>query len=62
MTFKQIPDYELEQLTDEQLIAYVRAGRDDGQLPAARRGLHILVYGYEHEAGRSTEASKVRFC
>lgn len=42
-----MPDYELELLTDEQLIAYVRAGRDVGQLPAARRALQILVFGYE---------------
>ncbi len=47
MSFTPVPDYELEQFSDEQLIAYVRAGRDASQLPAARRGLAILVFGYE---------------
>lgn len=47
MSFKPLPDYDLEQLSDERLISYVRDARDSGELAVARRGLAILVYGYE---------------
>lgn len=47
MSFRPLPDYDLEQLDDERLIAYVRKARDAGRLDLARRGLAILVYGYE---------------
>ena len=47
VSFNPIPDYELEQLDDERLIAYVRDARDAGRLDAARRGLALLVFGYE---------------
>jgi len=39
-------DHELDGLTDEDLIAYVRAARDAGDRIAAQRGLAILVYGH----------------
>jgi RNA polymerase sigma factor (sigma-70 family) len=47
VSFKPLPDYELEQLDDERLISYVRDARDSGRSDTARRGLAILVYGYE---------------
>ena len=34
MTFNPLPDHELQKLADEQLIAYVRAARDVGELAA----------------------------
>lgn len=47
MSFRALRDHELDQLDDERLIAYVRAARDAGRSDLARRGLAILVYGYE---------------
>lgn len=52
MTFKSLPDHELQRLGDEQLIAYVRHGRAAGELAAARRALMFLVYGYERDVKR----------
>ena len=52
MTFEPLPDHELQQLSDEQLIAYIRDARDEGQLAHGRRGLAILVYGYERDVKR----------
>jgi len=52
VTFKPLPDHELQQLADEQLIAYIRYGRDAGELGASRRGLMFLVYGYERDVKR----------
>ena len=34
---------EMKKLSDEQLIAYIRAARDEGQLTCGRRGLAILA-------------------
>lgn len=52
VTFRPLPDHELQQLADEQLIAYVRDARDAGQLAHGRRGLAILVFGYERDVKR----------
>jgi RNA polymerase sigma factor (sigma-70 family) len=52
VSFKPLPDHELHQLSDEQLIAYVRDGRAAGELAASRRGLMFLVYGYERDVKR----------
>jgi RNA polymerase sigma factor (sigma-70 family) len=52
VTFKSLPDHELQRLGDEQLIAYVRHGRAAGELAAARRALMFLVYGYERDVKR----------
>ena len=52
MSFQPLPDHELQQLPDEQLIAYVRAARDVGELTHGRRGLMFLVYGYERDVKR----------
>ena len=52
MTFEPLPDHELQQLGDEQLIAYIRDSRTAGELAAGRRGLAILVYGYERDVKR----------
>jgi len=52
VTFKPLPDHELQRLGDAQLIAYIRDGRAAGELGAARRGLMFLVYGYERDVNR----------
>lgn len=41
-----LPTHDLDRLSDEQLIAYIRAMRDGGELPAAAAGLAVLVYGH----------------
>lgn len=52
MTFRPLPDRNLQNLSDEELIAYIRAARDEGQLAHGRRGLAILVFGYERDVKR----------
>jgi RNA polymerase sigma factor (sigma-70 family) len=52
VTFHPLPDPELHQLSDEGLIAYIRAARDAGELADARRGLAFVVYGYERDVKR----------
>jgi RNA polymerase sigma factor (sigma-70 family) len=52
VSLKPLPDNELQQLPDEQLIAYIRDARDAGQLAQGRRGLMFLVYGYEPDVKR----------
>src|SRR6202044_1405406 len=52
VTFTPLPDHELHQLGDEQLIAYVRDGRAAGELAAGRRALMFLVDGYERDVKR----------
>lgn len=52
MSFQSLPDHELHRLSDEDLIAYIRNARDEGELPHARRGLMFLVYGYERDVKR----------
>jgi RNA polymerase sigma factor (sigma-70 family) len=52
VTFEPLPDHNLQKLSDEELIAYIRHARDDGQLAHGRRGLAILVYGYERDVKR----------
>jgi RNA polymerase sigma factor (sigma-70 family) len=52
VTFKPLPDHELQRLGDEQLIAYIRDGRSAGELGAARRALMFLVYSYERDVKR----------
>jgi RNA polymerase sigma factor (sigma-70 family) len=47
VTFRRLPDHELQTLSDEQLIAYIRAAVDASQLSAGRSALAVLVYGYE---------------
>jgi RNA polymerase sigma-70 factor, ECF subfamily len=44
--FRQRPDHELDQLSDEKLIAYLREAAGAGDHAAARRALAILVYGH----------------
>jgi RNA polymerase sigma factor (sigma-70 family) len=44
--FRQQPDHELDQLSDERLIAYLREAASAGDQAAAKRGLAILVYGH----------------
>lgn len=47
MSFRPLPDHELQQLADDDLIVYVRGARDAGAADAARRALALLVFGYE---------------
>jgi RNA polymerase sigma factor (sigma-70 family) len=52
VTFEPLPDHNLQKLSDDELIAYIRKARDEGELPHARRGLMILVHGYERDVNR----------
>jgi RNA polymerase sigma factor (sigma-70 family) len=52
VTFLPLPDIELQRLADDDLIAYVRAARDAGELAAGRRALALLVFGYERDVRR----------
>jgi RNA polymerase sigma factor (sigma-70 family) len=52
VTFRPLPDHNLQKLSDEELIAYIRTARDDGELAHGRRGLAILVFGYERDVKR----------
>jgi RNA polymerase sigma factor (sigma-70 family) len=52
VTFRPLPDHELQRLSDEELIDYVREARTAGDLAAGRRGLAFLVYGYEPDVRR----------
>jgi RNA polymerase sigma factor (sigma-70 family) len=52
VSFQALSDLQLQQLDDERLIAYIRDARDQDQRPAARRGLMILIYGYEPDVKR----------
>ena len=52
MSFSPLPDHELCRLADERLIDYIRQARDAGQPSDARRGLMLLVYGYERDVKR----------
>ena len=52
MSFQERPDDQLHQLSDDDLIAYGRDARAAGNLPAARRALAFLVYGYEADVTR----------
>jgi RNA polymerase sigma factor (sigma-70 family) len=47
VSFKQLADHELDKLSDEALIAYLRDARSAGAKDTARRALAVLVYGYE---------------
>jgi RNA polymerase sigma factor (sigma-70 family) len=52
VTFKPLPDHELQRLGDDQLIAYLRDARAAGEFAAGRRALMFLVYGYERDVTR----------
>ena len=52
MSFQPLPDHELQQLGDDELIAYIRGARDEGALAHGRCGLMFLVYGYERDVKR----------
>jgi RNA polymerase sigma factor (sigma-70 family) len=47
VTFRRLPDHELRTLSDEQLITYICAAVDAGELSAGRSALAVLVYSYE---------------
>lgn len=46
MKFRDLREHELQLLTDEELIAHIRAARDAGRADALRLGLAVLVFGY----------------
>ncbi len=52
MSFRLLSDHELQRLTDDALIAYMRDARDRRELDAARRALALLVFGYEANVKR----------
>ncbi len=52
VSFEPLSDLQLQQLDDDRLIAYIRDARDRDQRLVARRGLMILVYGYERDVKR----------
>jgi RNA polymerase sigma factor (sigma-70 family) len=52
VTFRERPDDELQRLDDDELVAYGRAAREAGALPAARTALALLVYGHEADVRR----------
>jgi RNA polymerase sigma factor (sigma-70 family) len=52
VSFQPSPDHELHELSDENLIAYIRRARDHGEMAHARRGLMFLVWGYERDVKR----------
>jgi RNA polymerase sigma-70 factor (ECF subfamily) len=47
LSFTPLPEHNLDRLSEDQLIAYVRAARTAGDLQAGRLGLGFLVYGQE---------------
>lgn len=46
MPFHPCTEAELNRLTDEELIAYLRAAHADGASDSARMALQVLVFGY----------------
>ena len=52
VTFHPLPDHELQQLSDDALIAYIRDAREVGDRASGRRALMFLVFGYERDVKR----------
>lgn len=44
--FDDLPDHELQRLSDDELLGYMRTARDAGARDAAKRALAFLVFGY----------------
>jgi DNA-directed RNA polymerase specialized sigma24 family protein len=44
--FRDLPEYELQRLTDDELIEHIRAASVTGRHEAGKRALAILVFGY----------------
>jgi RNA polymerase sigma factor (sigma-70 family) len=44
---RELSDLELSDLSDEELVDYIKRMRDCGNAQAALQGLRVLVYGYE---------------
>ena len=45
--FRRLRDHELDRLSDEELIAYLRTAREQGENADATLALRILVFGYQ---------------
>lgn len=52
VSFQPLTDHQLHDLADDQLIAYIRAGRDAGEREVAKRALWFLVDGHEADVRR----------
>jgi len=52
VSFQPLPDHELQKLSDDELIEYIRNSRNAGELAAGRRALMVLVCGYERDVKR----------
>jgi DNA-directed RNA polymerase specialized sigma24 family protein len=46
-SFRELSEHELDQLSDEELVAYIVRARDSGHLDAAVTGAQLLVFRYE---------------
>jgi DNA-directed RNA polymerase specialized sigma24 family protein len=46
VSFRALPDHELDRRDDGALLAYVRGARAAGDRDAARRALQLIVFGY----------------
>jgi RNA polymerase sigma factor (sigma-70 family) len=44
--FRELPEHQLDTLTDEQLVDYMRRAREAGQHEAMKPAVGVLVYGY----------------
>ena len=44
--FEELPEHQLSELSDEQLVDYLRAAREAGAPEAMKPALGVLVYGY----------------
>jgi RNA polymerase sigma factor (sigma-70 family) len=52
VSFQPLPDPELQKLSDDELIEYIRNSRNADELAAGRRALMVLVCGYEGDVKR----------
>ena len=51
-SFRNLSDLELQQLSDDELIARVRAARDAAEFEAAKLALSVLVFGHMDSVAR----------
>jgi RNA polymerase sigma factor (sigma-70 family) len=56
--FRELPEHHLSELSDEQLIDYLRAARAAGRHDAMKAAVAVLVYGY-HETLRNRARLKL---
>jgi RNA polymerase sigma factor (sigma-70 family) len=56
--FRELPEHRLNGLSDEQLIGYLRAAREEGRHEAMKPALAVLVFGY-HDTLRNRARLKL---